>query len=144
MLTPLLTIEHAPLLFGRDTTPGLVAFDLAEGGLAIRLYRRSGATTVPEIVPFSPFMLLADRELVKDAPGLLAVEALEGPGALRWRARFGSWTDALGISETTYHIAAVGGGLTAGVMTLVGLAILIYRRRTVGPVLRCGGIAQRA
>src|SRR2546426_409093 len=41
MLTPLLTIEHAPLLFGRDTTPGLVAFDLAEGGRAIRLYRRS-------------------------------------------------------------------------------------------------------
>jgi len=45
-----------------------------------------------------------------------------------------SWTDAVGISETTYHVAAVGGGLTAGVMTLVGLAILIYRRRTVGPV----------
>ena len=33
-----------------------------------------------------------------------------------------------------YHVAAVGGGLLAGVMTLVGLAILIYRRRTVGPV----------
>src|SRR4029450_9106138 len=51
MLTPLLTIEHAPLLFGRDTTPGLVAFDLAEGGRAIRLYRRSGTATVTEVVP---------------------------------------------------------------------------------------------
>jgi hypothetical protein len=77
-------IEHAPLLFGRDTTPALVAFDLAEGGRAIRLYRRSGAATATELVPFSPVLLLADRELVKDAPGLLAVEALEGPGALRW------------------------------------------------------------
>ena len=45
-----------------------------------------------------------------------------------------SWTGAVGISETTYHVAAVGGGLLAGVMTVVGLAILVYRRRTVGPV----------
>ena len=66
-------IEHAPLLFGRDSMPGLVAFDLAEGGRAIRLYRRSSVGTVTELVPFSPFMLLADRELVKDAPGLQEV-----------------------------------------------------------------------
>jgi len=94
-----LTIEHAPLLFGRDPSPGLVAFDLAEGGRAIRLYRRSGAGTVTETAPFSPFLLLADRELVKGAPGLLDVDALEGPGALRWRARFGSWADALGARD---------------------------------------------
>ena len=45
-----------------------------------------------------------------------------------------SWTDAVGISETTYHVVAVGGGLLAGVATVVGMVILIYRRRTVGPV----------
>ena len=45
-----------------------------------------------------------------------------------------SWTDAVGISHTAYHVLAVGGGLLAGVMTVVGLAILVYRRRTVGPV----------
>ena len=45
-----------------------------------------------------------------------------------------SWTDAVGISEHTYHVVAVAGGLLAGVMTVVGMAILIYRRRTVGPV----------
>ena len=45
-----------------------------------------------------------------------------------------SWTDALGISETGYHVVAVGIGAIAGVCTLAGLAILIYRRRTVGPV----------
>ena len=44
------------------------------------------------------------------------------------------WTDAVGITPTMYHTAAIVGGLLAGVMTLVGLAILIYRRRTVGPV----------
>src|SRR2546427_8724390 len=89
MLTPVLTIEHAPLLFGRDPSPGLVAFDLAEGGRAIRLYRRSGAGTVTETAPFSPFLLLADPDLVKGAPGLLDVAVLEGAGARPWRGRLG-------------------------------------------------------
>lgn len=43
-------------------------------------------------------------------------------------------TAALGISDGTYHLtAAVLGGL-AGLATVLGLAILIWRRRTVGPV----------
>ena len=34
------------------------------------------------------------------------------------------WTDAVGAPTTPYHTAAVVGGLIAGLMTLVGLAIL--------------------
>ena len=45
-----------------------------------------------------------------------------------------SWTSALGIGETAYHVVAVGLGVLAGFCTLAGAAILIYRRRTVGPV----------
>jgi nitrate reductase gamma subunit len=45
-----------------------------------------------------------------------------------------SWTHALGISDEAYHLVAVTGGLIAGAMALGGLAILVYRRRTVGPV----------
>jgi nitrate reductase gamma subunit len=45
-----------------------------------------------------------------------------------------SWTEAVGISESLYHFGAVSLGTIAGVCTVVGLAILIYRRRTVGPV----------
>ena len=45
-----------------------------------------------------------------------------------------SWTDAVGISETAYHAGAVTIGTAAGFCTLAGAAILIYRRRTVGPV----------
>ena len=45
-----------------------------------------------------------------------------------------SFTEAVGISETMYHVVAVGLGGIAGVGTVVGLALLIYRRRTVGPV----------
>jgi nitrate reductase gamma subunit len=45
-----------------------------------------------------------------------------------------SWTEAVGISEGLYHLMAVSIGTIAGFCTVVGMAILIYRRRTVGPV----------
>ncbi|MFI5963920.1 respiratory nitrate reductase subunit gamma [Streptomyces asoensis] len=45
-----------------------------------------------------------------------------------------SWTGAVGVSEHTYHIGATVLGTIAGVATLGGLAVLVYRRRTVGPV----------
>ena len=45
-----------------------------------------------------------------------------------------SWTEAVGIGDHLYHLVAVVGGLFAGVMSLAGMVILIYRRRTVGPV----------
>ncbi|WP_203581997.1 respiratory nitrate reductase subunit gamma [Microbacterium hibisci] len=45
-----------------------------------------------------------------------------------------AWTDALGVSEEMYHLAALGLGTVAGFATLVGVGILIYRRRTTGPV----------
>ncbi len=44
------------------------------------------------------------------------------------------WTDKVGVSEHMYHVAAVTFGVVAAVMVVVGLAILIYRRRTVGRV----------
>jgi nitrate reductase gamma subunit len=45
-----------------------------------------------------------------------------------------SATKSVGISEDAYHAAAVTLGTVSGVMTLSGIAILIYRRRTTGPV----------
>ena len=45
-----------------------------------------------------------------------------------------SWTEAAGVSETAYHAVAFTLGTVAGVATVAGAAILIYRRRTVGPV----------
>jgi nitrate reductase gamma subunit len=45
-----------------------------------------------------------------------------------------SWTDAVGVPESLYHAAAVGMGAIAGFCTIIGMGILIYRRRTVGPV----------
>ncbi|WP_241384293.1 respiratory nitrate reductase subunit gamma [Rhodococcus sp. CH91] len=45
-----------------------------------------------------------------------------------------SWTDAIGIDEHAYHVQALVLGAIAGFSTLVGIVLLIYRRRTNGPV----------
>ena len=45
-----------------------------------------------------------------------------------------SWTDAAGLSHEAYHVQAVVLGSVEGVTTLVGIGLLIYRRRTRGPV----------
>lgn len=44
------------------------------------------------------------------------------------------WTGETGLPETAYHLMSLTLGTIAGVGTVAGMAILIYRRRTVGPV----------
>jgi nitrate reductase gamma subunit len=45
-----------------------------------------------------------------------------------------AWTAAVGVNEGLYHFMAVSVGAVAGLATVVGMLILIYRRRTTGPV----------
>ena len=45
-----------------------------------------------------------------------------------------SWTEAVGMTEGIYHFNALFVGTIAGVGTLGGIALLIYRRRKTGPV----------
>ena len=45
-----------------------------------------------------------------------------------------SWTEFFGISEDLYHWTAAISGLIAAAATVVGCALLIYRRRRTGPV----------
>ncbi|MHB8827338.1 MAG: respiratory nitrate reductase subunit gamma [Acidimicrobiales bacterium] len=47
-----------------------------------------------------------------------------------------NWTTALGVSEHTYHLVAVVMGTLAGLATVTGLAMLIYRRRITPSVFR--------
>jgi nitrate reductase gamma subunit len=44
-----------------------------------------------------------------------------------------AWTDLV-VTQETYHLVALTAGLIAGVATLFGIGLLIYRRRTTGPV----------
>ncbi|RKT83300.1 nitrate reductase gamma subunit [Saccharopolyspora antimicrobica] len=55
-----------------------------------------------------------------------------------------SWTAALGVSEQLYHLVAVGLGALAGVCTLIGVALLIYRRRRNGPVFSATTVNDKA
>src|SRR3989442_1573025 len=94
-----------PRLYEADFTksldisdPRLVA-DVAAAGRAIRLWIRDGAATRVETVPFSPFLLAADDGPLRDTPGLLSLERLEGAGELRWLARFGAWSAALAARD---------------------------------------------
>lgn len=45
-----------------------------------------------------------------------------------------SFTDSIGFDQHMYHMLALVVGGIAGICTLGGLALLIYRRRTTGPV----------
>jgi DNA polymerase elongation subunit (family B) len=65
----------------------------------MRLWRRRDGATGVEVVPFSPFLLVADAGLVGDAPGLVTLERLTGPAALGWLARFRSWAHALAARD---------------------------------------------
>ncbi|MEY9956659.1 respiratory nitrate reductase subunit gamma [Streptacidiphilus sp. MAP5-52] len=46
----------------------------------------------------------------------------------------GTWTDEVHVSEHVYHEFSLFGGTAAGVLTVVGIAALVWRRRTKGPV----------
>ena len=87
-----------------------MAAALAPSGDAMRLYRREGDTTVAETVPFTPFLLLTDGDLVAGAAGLGDVTTLEGPGAFRRLARFRRWNDVLAARDRCRERA----GPTAG------------------------------
>jgi respiratory nitrate reductase gamma subunit len=39
-----------------------------------------------------------------------------------------SWTRAVGLHDEPYHVLAVIGGVTAGAATIIGFAIIVYRR----------------
>jgi len=45
-----------------------------------------------------------------------------------------SWTEAAGMSEEGYHLMALSTGTVAGIATLAGIVLLIWRRRRTGPV----------
>ena len=93
MTLPALQFHENALLFGHDQSLGLLAFEL-DGGDRIRVYRRQDDRLVSHTEPFSPFLLLADPDLLKTWKGEAEVTPLDGPGTYRWLARFPSWAIA--------------------------------------------------
>jgi DNA polymerase elongation subunit (family B) len=90
-----LDLPDAPLVFGWERSPGLIAVALAGRGDTVRLYRRSGGRIAAETIPFTPFLLVSDVDLAGGLPAVVETATLEGSAAFRRLVRFRSWSDAL-------------------------------------------------
>jgi nitrate reductase gamma subunit len=44
-----------------------------------------------------------------------------------------SWTETFGVDERAYHLLSLYGGTAAGALTVAGIGLLVYRRRTRDP-----------
>src|SRR6266542_1865644 len=76
----------------------------------MRLYRRMGEGIVAETVPFTPFMLVTDGDLLDGIAGVIGVTTLDGPAALRRLARFRTWGDALAARDRCRERSGHPGG----------------------------------
>jgi DNA polymerase elongation subunit (family B) len=94
------------LLFGRAAIPGQVSFEA--GDETVRVYSRGAAA--PSEVPFRPFLLLADPDLLKGFPGEATVVQLEGDGAYRWLAEFPSWRECLRARDHCQRLSGRAAG----------------------------------
>ncbi|MGH8059872.1 MAG: hypothetical protein ACREOH_21980, partial [Candidatus Entotheonellia bacterium] len=81
------------VLFGYDSTPGLVAFE-REGEAAVRVFSRHGERTESSVYQgLTPFLLLADPALLKAWSGAYELETLAGEGLYSSLVSFASWSD---------------------------------------------------
>ena len=73
--------------------PGLLAFE-REGEAAIRVFVAPGTGRRDSFVQnLTPFMLLADPQLLKSWTGKYDIEKLAGEGFYTYLVRFQSWSD---------------------------------------------------
>jgi DNA polymerase I len=86
------SMDENELLFGADSTQGIVAVEPA-GEEVMRLFFREdgGVKTAEE--PFTPFLLVEDQNLMKGFDRPFQIEPLSGSGAFRFLALFSSWGD---------------------------------------------------
>ena len=92
-----LHLTDTPLLSGADPTEGVVAAELA--GRFIRLFIRTPHGVVFQDVPFRPFIVLADPDLLAGFKGEVELRPLAGPGELRHLALFRDWRDCTSAKE---------------------------------------------
>jgi DNA polymerase, archaea type len=97
-LTPI--FQQNEVLFGHDSTPGIIAFEI-EGVDKVRLFRRQDGKTESHIVPFHPFMLLEGDGSLKDWKGEVALQKLGGKGAFDHIALF---PDLNQLEQAKFHL----------------------------------------
>src|SRR5918997_3444812 len=82
------------LLYGDDTTPGIVAVEQF-GANRVRLYRRSAGDVIVEDAPFFPWLLAERPEPWHAARGSPRIEPLAGDHPLRYLVEFPDWSSHL-------------------------------------------------
>ena len=108
-MTPLpLPFYDNPLLFGHDTSSGLLAFEAAQSTVRVHARRDGSVTTAEEA--FRPFLLLADADLVSGFKGDVDLTPLDGDGVYRWIAECPSWTHALRARDQCQRVSGRAAG----------------------------------
>ncbi|MFZ4858535.1 MAG: DNA polymerase domain-containing protein [Desulfuromonadaceae bacterium] len=90
---PTSSIEHNPLLFGRDQRSGIVAIEPV--GHFIRLFFRAEGRVHFHDEPFQPFILVNDPGILSGCRVPCAVRQLTGEDFFRCQLLFDSWNDCL-------------------------------------------------
>jgi DNA polymerase, archaea type len=93
------------VLFGHDARPGLLAFE-REGETTIRVFARRGGRTESFVQDSTPFMLLADPQLLKSWAGKYDIETLAGEGFYTYLVRLQSWSD---LDKARTHLQKASG-----------------------------------
>src|SRR5688572_18831551 len=86
--------DTADLLYGDDTTPGIVAVEQL-GANRVRLYQRFSSSVVTEDAPFRPWLLAEQSEPWQRARGAPTVETLAGDHPLAYLVEFPDWSSHL-------------------------------------------------
>ena len=97
-LTPI--FQQNEVLFGHDSTPGIVAFEI-DGMDKVKIFRRRDGNTETDTVPFHPFMLLEGDGALKDWKGEAALRKLDGRGAFNHLALF---PDLKQLEQAKFHL----------------------------------------
>jgi len=106
---PTSTIEHTPLLFGRDERPGIIAVESV--GHFIRLFFRTAGRVHFHDEPFQPFILVSDPGVISGCRVPSAVRQLVGDALFSCQLLFDSWSDCLAARD--FLAAKTGKGYSA-------------------------------
>jgi DNA polymerase I len=92
--------QRNEMLFGRDSTPGLIAFEV-EGSNRIAVFRREDGEVRSERVAFRPFLLLEGERWLKDWRGEAEIEPLSGGRAFD---RIAFFPDLKQLEDARLHL----------------------------------------
>ena len=107
-LTPI--FQQNEILFGHDSTPGLIAFEVV-GNNKAKIFRRQDGRIETELAPFRPFMLLEGEGALKDWKGEAELQKLDGQGALNRLALF---PDLNQLEHARFHAQKKSGKTSSG------------------------------